>query len=219
MMWAEPVHRRRAKSTGCAGRHGVRLLGEWSTATLGAQADGTSGERRDQELQKITVGTREPHNAPVTLVAYDPDWPRLFSREGDRLGLVLGEEALRIEHVGSTSVPGLMAKPIIDILLVVPDSADEPRYVPRLQGAGYGLRIREPEWFEHRLFKGPDTDINLHVFSQGAAEVQRMLCFRDRLRHDRAARTRYERVKRELAVRTWRHVQDYADAKTARAIA
>jgi len=182
---------------------------------MGAQTDGTSEERRDQELQKITVGTRQPHNAPITLVAYDPTWPGLFSRETDRLRSVLGEEALRIEHVGSTSVPGLVAKPIIDILLVVPDSADEPRYVPQLQGAGYVLRIREPEWFEHRLFKGPDTDINLHVFGSGAAEVQRMLRFRDRLRHDQAARTRYERVKRELAVRTWRHVQDYADAKTA----
>jgi GrpB-like predicted nucleotidyltransferase (UPF0157 family) len=152
---------------------------------MGAPADGTSEERRDQELQKITVGTRQPHNAPITLVAYDPGWPRLFSREADRLRSVLGDAALRIEHVGSTSVPGLMAKPIIDILLVVPDSADEPRYVPQLQGAGYVLRIREPEWFEHRLFKGPDTAINLHVFSPGATEVQRMLRFRDRLRQDR----------------------------------
>jgi GrpB-like predicted nucleotidyltransferase (UPF0157 family) len=139
----------------------------------------------------------------------------LFSREAERLRSVLGREALRIEHVGSTSVPGLLAKPIIDILLVVPDSADEPRYVPQLLGAGYVLRIREPEWFEHRLFKGPDTDINLHVFGPGAAEVQRMLRFRNRLRQDQGARTRYEGVKRDLAGRTWRHVQDYADAKTA----
>jgi GrpB-like predicted nucleotidyltransferase (UPF0157 family) len=182
---------------------------------MGAQADGSNEERRDRELQKITVVRLEPHNAPITLVAYDRDWPGLFSREADRLRLVLGDEARRIEHVGSTSVPGLMAKPVIDILLVVPDSADEPCYVPRLQGAGYVLRIREPEWFEHRLFKGPDTAINLHVFSSGAAEEERMLRFRDRLRHDDAARNRYERVKRELAVRTWRHVQDYADAKAA----
>src|SRR4051812_81336 len=182
---------------------------------MGAQTDAANEERRDQELQSITVGSLEPHNASITLVAYDPDWPGLFSREADRLRSILGDAALEIEHVGSTSVPGLMAKPIIDILLVVPDSADEPRYVPQLEGAGYVLRIREPEWFEHRLFKGPDTDINLHVFGSGAAEVQRMLRFRDRLRHDPAARTRYEGVKRELAVRTWRHVQDYADAKTA----
>jgi len=153
------------------------------------------------------VGRLEPHNAPIILVAYDPDWPGLFGREAERLRSVLGDVALRIEHVGSTSVPGLMAKPIIDILLVVPDSADEPCYVPQVQGAGYVLRIREPEWFEHRLFKGPDTAINLHVFGVGAAEVERMLCFRDRLRHDDAVRNRYERVKRELAIRTWRHVR------------
>ena len=182
---------------------------------MASRADGKDEERRDEELQKITVGTREPHNAPITLAAYDPDWPRLFDREANRLRSALGNEALRIEHVGSTSVPGLMAKPIVDILLVVPDSADEPSYVPPLQTAGYVMRLREPEWFEHRLFRGPDTAINLHVLSSGAAEVERMLRFRDRLRDDHTALDRYQRAKRELAQRTWRHVQDYADAKTA----
>lgn len=182
---------------------------------MASQVDGTHGERRDKELQAISVGTIHPHNARITLAAYDPDWPWLFSREADRLRSVLGDEALRIEHVGSTSVPGLIAKPIIDILLVVPDSADEPRYVQQLEAVGYVLRIREPEWFEHRLFKGPDTSINLHTFSSGVAEVERMLRFRDRLREDDAARNLYACTKRELARRTWRHVQDYADAKTA----
>jgi len=136
------------------------------------------------ELQAVSIGTVIPHNAQITLVSYDPDWPRLFTREADRLRSVLGDEALRIEHVGSTSVPCLIAKPIIDIVLVVPDSADEPRYVPRLEAVGYVLRIREPGWFEHRLFKGPDTSINLHTFSSGVTEVERMLRFRDRLRDD-----------------------------------
>jgi len=182
---------------------------------MASRADDKDEERRDAELQEITVGTLEPHNAPIALAAYDPDWPRLFDREADRLGSVLGNEALRIEQVGSTSVPGLMAKPIVDILLVVPESADDPSYVPRLLAAGYVLRIREPDWFQHRLFRGPDTAINLHVFSPGAAKVQRMLRFRDRLRDDDAARDRYARVKRDLAQKPWRHVQDYADAKTA----
>src|SRR5690606_29898587 len=101
----------------------------------------------------------------------------LFEREAKRIRSALGDRALRVEHVGSTSVPGLCAKPVIDILLVVPDSSDEASYVPALEAAGYKLRIREPEWFEHRLFKGPDTDINLHVFSEGASEIERMLCF------------------------------------------
>jgi GrpB-like predicted nucleotidyltransferase (UPF0157 family)/2'-5' RNA ligase len=167
----------------------------------------------DEELQKITVGKRTPHNAPITLAAYDPQWPGLFVREANRIRAVLGDTAVVIEHVGSTSVPGLAAKPIIDMLLVVPNSADESSYVPLLQAAGYVLRIREPE-FEHRLLKGPDTDINLHVFTLGCSEIDRMLRFRDWLRINEADRNHYERTKRDLTQRVWRHVQHYADAKT-----
>jgi GrpB-like predicted nucleotidyltransferase (UPF0157 family) len=87
--------------------------------------------------------------------------------------------------------------------------------VPSMEAAGYVLRIREPDWFGHRLFKGPDTDINLHVFSVGSAEIDRMLRFRDWLRATDADRDYYAQVKRELAQRTWRHVQHYADAKSA----
>jgi len=121
---------------------------------------------------------------------------------------------MRIEHVGSTSVPGLCAKPIIDILLVVADSADEPSYVPALEAEGYVLRIREPHWHQHRLLKGPETEVNLHVFSVGSEEVERMRKFRDRLRADPKARERYARTKRRLARRTWKYVQNYADAKS-----
>jgi len=169
----------------------------------------------DRELQKNMVGELKPHNAPITLVKYDPSWPELFEREADRIRSILGGQALRIEHVGSTSVPMLCAKPIIDMLLVVEDSADEPSYIPPLEAAGYTLRIREPGWFEHRLLKGPDTDINLHVFSAGASEIARMLRFRDWLRMNEADRDIYARVKRNLAKNQWRHVQHYADAKTA----
>ena len=99
------------------------------------------------------------------------------------------------------------------MLLVVADSADEPAYVPRWRPAGYRLRIREPEWHEHRLFKGPDTDVNLHTFSAGSPEIDRMLAFRDRLRTHDDERERYLATKRELAARHWVFVQDYADAK------
>ena len=78
----------------------------------------------DDELQKNTVGELKPHNAPITLVEYDSSWPELFEQESNRIHSVLGSKALQIEHVGSTSIPGLCAKPIIDILLVVKDSAD-----------------------------------------------------------------------------------------------
>ncbi len=117
--------------------------------------------------------------------------------------------------MGSTSVPGLAAKPIIDILLVVADSADEGAYVPALEAAGYRLCIREPLWFEHRLFKGPDTDVNLHVLTRSCPEIERIMRFRDWLRSHPEDRARYEATKRELAARTWRYVQNYADAKTA----
>jgi GrpB-like predicted nucleotidyltransferase (UPF0157 family) len=170
--------------------------------------------RSDEDLQQVTVGARQPHDAPIHLSEYDPEWPRLFSREADRVRGLLGGVAVAIEHVGSTSVPGLVAKPVIDMVLVVPDSADEPSYLPQLEAAGYVLRIREPDWFEHRLFKGPDTDVNLHVFTVGADEVDRMLRFRNRLRGSDRDRDRYALVKRDLARRNWRHVQHYADAKT-----
>jgi GrpB-like predicted nucleotidyltransferase (UPF0157 family) len=169
----------------------------------------------DEELRKAFVVELEPHNAQIILAEYDPGWPRLFARQADRIRAVLGDTAVQVEHVGSTSVPGLAAKPIIDILLAVPDSADEPSYVPAMEAAGYVLRIREPAWFEHRMFKGPDTNINLHVFSAGSPEIDRMLRFRDWLRANDGDRDYYERGKRELAQRTWRHVQHYADAKTA----
>jgi GrpB-like predicted nucleotidyltransferase (UPF0157 family) len=150
----------------------------------------------------------------IEVVDYDPEWPRLFEREADRIRAVLGKRAVQLEHVGSTSVPGLAAKPIVDIMLVVPDSGDELAYVPDLEAAGYVLVIREAERQQHRVFKGPDTNVNLHVYSPGSSEIERCLIFRDRLRSDPADRERYQRVKRELARRDWRYVQQYADAKT-----
>lgn len=105
-------------------------------------SNNTSMPTTDDELQKNTVGELKPHNAPITLVEYDSSWPELFEQESNRIHSVLGSKALQIEHVGSTSVPGLCAKPIIDILLVVKDSADESSYVPVLEAAGYVLQIR-----------------------------------------------------------------------------
>jgi GrpB-like predicted nucleotidyltransferase (UPF0157 family) len=169
----------------------------------------------EDDLQAITIEKVIPHDGPITLAEYNPQWPALFAREAARIRAVLGDAAVRVEHVGSTSVPGLAAKPVIDILLAVPDSAGEQAYAPALEAAGYVLRIREPDWFEHRLFTGPDTAINLHVFTVGAAEIDRMLLFRDRLRANDADRDAYLQVKRDLARRTWRHVQHYADSKTA----
>ena len=169
---------------------------------------------REAELRAVTVGELQPVSGQIELVDYDPAWPGLFAREADRIRTALGERAVLLEHTGSTSVPGLAAKPIIDMTLAVPDSSDEDSYAPALEAAGYVLRIREPDWHEHRVFKGPDTNVNLHVFSDGCPEIDRMLRFRDWLRTDQADRELYERTKRELAAREWTYVQDYADAKT-----
>lgn len=170
-------------------------------------------DRRIAEIDAAWIGGAPRHDGPIHLAPYDPAWPALFERETARIRHLLGDAALSVEHVGSTSVPGLSAKPVIDILLVLGDSADESSYVQALEAAGYRLVIREPDWHEHRLLKGPDTNVNVHVFSSGSGEIRRMLAFRDRLRSVHEERTRYEAIKRELAARTWRYVQDYADAK------
>lgn len=166
-------------------------------------------------MQSARIGGLRLHNAQIQLSEYNPEWPTLFKREAERIRAVLGSRVLALEHVGSTSIPGLAAKPIIDILLALKDSADEAAYLPAMEAAGYRLHIRESDWYEHRLFKGPDINLNLHVFSFGCPEIARMLLFRDWLRGHDTERALYERTKRELAKRIWKYVQNYADAKTS----
>jgi GrpB-like predicted nucleotidyltransferase (UPF0157 family) len=162
----------------------------------------------------VTVNERPHHDGPIVLVDYDDAWPMRFEREARHIRTALGTRALMLEHAGSTSVPGLVAKPIIDIVLAVPDSSNENDYVPALEAEGYALRIREPDWYEHRVLKKTDPSVNLHVFSADCPEIDRMVAFRDHLRANQADRELYERTKRELASQHWEYVQDYADAKT-----
>lgn len=178
------------------------------------QAPAAEDAASDEYLRAVTLGERKAHDAAIFLAPYDPRWAAQFARLAARIRAALGASALLLEHVGSTSVPGLSAKPVIDMVLAVADSADEPAYVPALEAQGFALHIREPGWFEHRMFKTPEVEGNLHVFSVGCAEIGRMMAFRDRLRADAGDRLIYERKKRELAARTWRHVQHYADAKS-----
>jgi GrpB-like predicted nucleotidyltransferase (UPF0157 family) len=121
---------------------------------------------------------------------------------------------LAVEHIGSTSVPGLIAKPIIDILVVVADSSDEASYLPGLESAGYELRVREPDWHEHRMLRSSVRDVHVHVFTMGSSEIQRHLAFRDRLRRNAADRDLYASTKQALAQQNWPTTQHYADAKT-----
>ena len=166
------------------------------------------------EWEKGLIGGAQPLSRPIELHEYDPQWPDRYAEHAARLRAALADRAVRVEHVGSTSVPGLAAKPIVDIVLEVPDSADEPAYVGDLEAVGYVLRIREPDWFEHRFFYTPGGGVHLHVFSADCSETERMVRFRDWLRANAADRELYVRTKRELAARDWKYGQQYADAKT-----
>jgi GrpB-like predicted nucleotidyltransferase (UPF0157 family) len=150
----------------------------------------------------------------IRISDYDPDWPAKFQKHAKTIADALGPSALRIEHVGSTSVPGLAAKPIIDILVVVKDSADESAFLPTLEAAGYVLRVREPDWNEHRMFRTVQKDVHIHIYAAGCAEIERTIAFRDRLRRNANDRDRYEQTKRQLAARDWADMNAYARVKT-----
>jgi len=168
----------------------------------------------DQQIEAVSVGKPPPQYQEIVIAEYDPEWPRWFEQAAERIRAVLGDKVLQLEHVGSTAVPGLPAKPLIDANLVVADTTDEDAYVPPLRAIGYELRVREPDWFEHRMLRGFDPPVNLHVFPQGCEEVPRMLRFRDHLRANETDRELYARAKRELAAKEWKYVQNYADAKS-----
>lgn len=163
-------------------------------------------------MNEILIGGIEKRE--IVIVDYDPCWPGLFQKHADILSRVLGRRALAIEHVGSTSVPGLAAKPIIDIDVIVADSSDEAIYLPDIVEAGYVLRVREPDWHQHRMFRTPELDVHVHVFSQDCVEVSRHLAFRDQLRTCPEDRLLYESVKRKLTKEDWSDMNAYAAAKS-----
>jgi len=162
--------------------------------------------------QRQLIGDIE--KGPVTIVDYDADWPRKFETHVNIISGAIGSGALQIEHIGSTSVPGLAAKPIVDILVVVTNSADESAYLPPLEAAGYQLRVREPDWNEHRMLRTPEKDVHVHIYSAGCKEIERYLTFRNRLRRNLKDRIRYEETKRTLVGKDWADRNDYANAKT-----
>jgi GrpB-like predicted nucleotidyltransferase (UPF0157 family) len=154
-------------------------------------------------------------DGPIRLADPDPEWAVQYVRQEERIRTALGARAVQVEHVGSTSVPGLAAKPAIDIVLTVIDSANEAGYLPDLEAAGFMLQFREPDWYEHRFLRDHHPAVQVHVFTVGSLEVERMLLFRDRLRTRSDERELYERTKRELAAQRWDYIQDYADAKSS----
>jgi GrpB-like predicted nucleotidyltransferase (UPF0157 family) len=167
-----------------------------------------TGIDRDAYLDSVLVGGREKRR--ILIADYDPAWPAGFEAQRERIARALGDQALRIEHIGSTSVPGLAAKPIVDVLVAVTDPDDEVAFREPLERAGYELRVREPG---HRMFRTPARDVHVHLWADGGPDVERHIVFRDRLRASAAQREAYERLKRELAGIDWNDMNDYADAK------
>lgn len=149
----------------------------------------------------------------VVVVPPDPTWPDQFEVVADRVRAALGSRALWIEHVGSTSVPDLCAKPMIDVDLVVEDSSREDSYVPDLEAAGFVLRAREPDWHEHRVFRGADPFSILHVWSPGSPELARHIAFREWLRTHEGDRAAYGALKAGLATRGFTDAMDYNNHK------
>jgi GrpB-like predicted nucleotidyltransferase (UPF0157 family) len=136
----------------------------------------------------------------IEITESDPDWPRRYAEFAARIREVLGWRALQVEHVGSTSVPGLPAKPIIDIDLVVADPGREQDYVPALETAGFTLVIREPWWYGHRSLQANEPSLcNVHVFGFDSPETIRHRIFRDWLRGNPGDRDRYAAIKRQAA--------------------
>jgi GrpB-like predicted nucleotidyltransferase (UPF0157 family) len=168
------------------------------------------GRERDEYLDRVLIGGREKRE--IVVADYDSTWPSKFQHEHERIRQALGATGLRIEHIGSTAVPGLAAKPVIDVLVTVEDPNDESTLLPTLESAGYELRVREPG---HRMFRTPQRDVHVHSWADADPEVDRYLAFRDRLRRSPGDRAAYERLKRDLATREWSDMNEYADAKTA----
>jgi GrpB-like predicted nucleotidyltransferase (UPF0157 family) len=156
-----------------------------------------------------------PGAAPATdIEVTDPDsaWPRRYDYLVGRIRQALGWRALQLEHVGSTSVPGLAAKPVIDIDLTVADPDREQDYVPALETVGFRLVIREPWWYRHRALFADEPRCNLHVFGLESPEPVRHQIFRDWLRANPTDRDRYAVVKRQAASKAnagGEHVMQY----------
>jgi GrpB-like predicted nucleotidyltransferase (UPF0157 family) len=163
----------------------------------------------DRHLDSVLIGGREPFTPVIS--DHDSTWASRFAELEVHIRAALGDAALAVEHIGSTAVPNLAAKPIIDVLVVVADVEDEAAYVPPMVDAGFVLRVREPG---HRMFRTPERDVHVHVYASGDQAITDYLDLRDWLRVDESDRALYADVKRDLARRRWTDMNHYADAKT-----
>lgn len=175
----------------------------------------------DQQPGRVTIdppeGLIEPR-PPIQIVDYDESWPARFEAEAARLRETLGDLAVRIDHVGSTSVPGLAAKPVVDIQISVPDVTDLDAYAEPLRRLGYEY-VPDPDFMDYPFFGWPrgrlDREVHLHVCQAGTEMERRHLAFRDRLRSDVAERDAYAALKRELAMKHGNDIEGYVNDKDA----
>jgi len=174
--------------------------------------DFATGLRQRSSVNRMSYALGGVEKRDIRVVPYDPDWPMRFEQERARIADALGPVARRIDHIGSTSVPGLAAKPIIDIELSVPDVPDEAAYLDQLLATGYRLRVREPG---HLMVRTPTLDVHVHICAAGSDWERRHLLFRDWLRTDATDRAAYAALKVELASREWPDMNAYAAAKGA----
>jgi GrpB-like predicted nucleotidyltransferase (UPF0157 family) len=205
-----PLQARRSGLTVAAGESRASPLGPAGQTPAGYTVLLVSTpEDRDAYLDSVLIGGREP--VTISVVDYDEDWPLRFAHVRGLVRAALRTKALGVEHIGSTSVPGLAAKPIIDMLLTVASVEDEDAYIPPLENAGLVLRVREPR---HRMLRTPRKDVHLHVYEPTDQAVVDYLDLRDWLRASAADRGLYASTKRDLAQRKWSDMNDYADAKS-----
>ncbi|ALE06175.1 hypothetical protein AL755_13040 [Arthrobacter sp. ERGS1:01] len=163
----------------------------------------------DALLDSVLIGGRE--HVTIEVVEYDAGWPARFVRLAEVIGQALGPLALSVDHIGSTSVPGLAAKPIIDILLTVASVEDEDSYLTAMEHAGFVLRVREPD---HRMFRTPAKNVHIHLYAPGRQESVDYLTLRDWLRSSAPARALYAETKKRLAGQSWPDMNYYAAAKS-----
>ncbi len=182
--------------------------GCWLPGVYCGEVDSPSDDAFDGYLDAVLIGGLEERE--LILVDYTPAWESRFARERVRILEALGEVARRVEHVGSTAVPDLAAKPIVDILVAVDDPDDESGYLAAMEGAGYELRVREAG---HRMFRTPERDVHVHVWKAGSDDERRHLVFRDWLRRAPDERALYESVKRRFVGEKFTDMNYYARAK------
>ncbi|GAB2760390.1 GrpB family protein [Nocardioides salsibiostraticola] len=166
-----------------------------------------------EEIAQARVQT--PAAEVIEVVGYDPSWSSAYDILRGRIVQALGDAVMSVEHVGSTSVRGLAAKPVIDIDLTVADSGDEATWLRALEDLGMELTVREPEWEQHRCLRARDPRGNVHVWSPGSIEARRHVAFRDWLRAHPSDRDDYARTKRAVAAEGHTDVMAYNNAKGA----